>query len=101
MQDLLFARFGKLVLGRDEIAAVLGISVNALKLQEMKARSRCEQLLPAPLIKTCGGHQWSIYQIARWMAGMPAAEVERPEVVIHKLPSRRGRPRAEERVPRR
>lgn len=96
MQDLLFARFGKLVLGRDEIAAVLGVSVNALKIQEMKARGRGEQLLPEPLIKTGAGHQWSISQVARWLAGdMPArAEADHPQVVRTR---RRGRPRAEDR----
>lgn len=96
MQDLLFARFGKLVLGRDEIAAVLGVSVNALKIQEMKARGRGEQLLPEPLIKTGAGHQWSISQVARWLAGdMPIVEAVQPQP----RPSRRrGRPRIEDRA---
>ena len=102
MQDLLFARFGRLVLGRDEIASVLGLSVNALKIQEMKARGRGEQLLPPPLVHTARGHQWSVSQIARWLAGdMPAAEVERPGAVQPRPSRRRGRPRAEDRGARR
>ena len=93
MQDLLFTRFGKLVLGREEIAAVLGMSVNALKIQEMKARARGEQLLPEPLVKTAAGHQWSIAQVARWLAG------DMPPGAVQPRPSpRRGRPRIEDRA---
>lgn len=95
MQNLLFSRFGKLVLGRSQIAGLLGITENALRLQELKARSRGQRLLPEPLARTADGHVWSLPQIARWLAGDGGAAeaVEAPQMTRGRG---RGRPRIED-----